>query len=111
MNIEKMQSSQYIPMLPIKYSVVQAYIAINNPVSSEYASLVASKVGKKLKRVVVDDSDSKLAEKLRRAGMLWAPYVIVVGKREEESRAVSIRRRADGTTKVVPVDELEEQLY
>ena len=111
MNIEKMQSSQYIPMLPIKYSVVQAYIAINNPVSSEYASLVASKVRKKLKRVVVDDSDSKLAEKLRRAGMLWAPYVIVVGKREEESRAVSIRRRADGTTKVVPVDELEEQLY
>ena len=108
MNVEKMQGSQYIPMLPIKYSVVQAYIAINKPVSNDYVSFVVDKVGKKLKRVVVDSSDLKLAEKLRKAGMLWTPYVIIIGKKEEEAKAVSVRTRADGTTKVVPLEELEE---
>lgn len=109
-NVEKTQTNQYTPMLPIKYSIVQAYVAINKPVSHEFIERVKSKLEKKIKRLIIDESDQKLAEKLRRAGMLWTPYVVIIGKREEESNAVSIRFRLDGTTRLIPIDELEKYL-
>lgn len=106
-NVERLQAEQFTPLLPVKYSVVQAYVAVNAPTSSRFIAEAVGALRRRLKRVIVDDSDSKLAEKLRRAGMLWAPYTVIVGKREEETETVSIRFRSDGTTRVIPLGEIE----
>jgi len=107
LNVEKLAEEQRVPTLPLKYSVVQAYVAVNPPVSESFVQAVVDMIRGRLKRVVVDGSSAKLSEKLRKAGMLWSPFVVVIGRREEEAGAVSVRLRADGTVRLVPVSELD----
>lgn len=108
--ISKLGEGSYTPMLPLRYSIVQAYVATVPPVTKDYVENVINVLRALLDRVVVDDRNVKLAEKLRRAGMLWSPYVVIVGKREEETKSVTLRVRSSGTTMSVPLQDFVSAL-
>ena len=45
----------------------------------------------------VDDRNEKTGYKIREAQLQKIPYMLIVGDREEESGAVSVRSRGEGT--------------
>ncbi len=50
-------------------------------------------------RVDLDDRDETLGKKIRQAEREWVPYILVIGDNEIENKTVSVRTRADGTTR------------
>ncbi|MBN2433498.1 MAG: threonine--tRNA ligase [Acidobacteria bacterium] len=69
------------------------------PVSEKFGDY-AAEVTRKLKsaglRVHLDDRNEKVGYKIRDAQLQKIPYMIVVGGREQESGAISVRNRFDG---------------
>ncbi|MFH1498271.1 MAG: threonine--tRNA ligase [Verrucomicrobiota bacterium] len=61
-------------------------------------------------RVVLDEDSDKLGAKLRRAELAKVPYMLVLGAKEAEARAISVRSRAKGDEGVIPVDEFIPRL-
>ena len=81
---------------------------------SEQLSGYAQEVYKKLKahkfRVELDVSDRTLQYKIRDAKMKEVPYTLILGKKEEEAKTISIRMR-DGTQKnQVKIEDFAAQL-
>lgn len=66
-------------------------------------------ISKKLKaaglRVEVDDARDRMGNKIRKAQEQKTPYMLIVGKREVEAGAVSVRLRTGEDLKARPVDE------
>ncbi|MCK4832043.1 MAG: threonine--tRNA ligase, partial [Anaerolineales bacterium] len=66
-------------------------------------------ISKRLKaaglRVEVDDARDRMGNKIRKAQEQKTPYMLIVGKREVEAGAVSVRLRTGEDLKARPVDE------
>lgn len=56
-------------------------------------------------RVEADTRNEKIGYKIREAQMQKVPYMIVIGDKEMENRAVAVRSRKDGDLGAMPVDE------
>ncbi len=61
-------------------------------------------------RVEVDDSKEKVNNKIRVAQLQKVPYMLVVGDKEAESGAVSVRNRRKGDLGAKPLDEFISML-
>ena len=81
------------PELPLWLSPIQVRIIPEDRDRLAYAMQVAEELKSKGVRVDVDDRDVPLAEKLREAGKEWIPFVVLVGKREEELKRIIVVRR------------------
>ncbi len=81
------------PMLPLWLSPTQVRLI---PISDKFLDKV-EELGKQFTshciRVDIDDSSSTLQKKIREAEQEWIPYIIVVGEKEVESGALSVRDR------------------
>ncbi len=95
---------------PLWLAPVQAMVI---PIADRHVAY-AEKVAAELKamgfRVQVDDRNEKTGFKIREAQVNKIPYMLVVGDREEESGAVSVRSRAEGDKGALSVAELAKQL-
>ena len=73
--------------------------AVVLPVSerfNEYAQQVVSLLEMSDIRALVDDRNEKVGRKIRDAEMRKAPFMLVVGEKEQESQTVSVRRHGEG---------------
>ncbi len=61
-------------------------------------------------RASLDDSDRTLEYKIREAQMKKVPYMLVIGKKEEESKTVTIRARSGSQKQGVKLDEFIEKI-
>ncbi|MGL5676944.1 MAG: threonine--tRNA ligase [Cellulosilyticaceae bacterium] len=61
-------------------------------------------------RVETDERSEKIGYKIREARMSRAPYIIVVGKDEEEKQEVAVRSRQKGDEGVVSLESFKERL-
>jgi threonyl-tRNA synthetase len=61
-------------------------------------------------RVTIDEHNDKLGAKIRRAEVDKVPYVLVLGQKEAEARAASVRSRAKGDEGVIPFAQYKERL-
>ena len=61
-------------------------------------------------RADLDDRTESVGRKIREAELRKVPYMLVVGDREAEQRAVGLRRHREGDQGSVPLDELVERL-
>ncbi|MGC8669640.1 MAG: threonine--tRNA ligase [Candidatus Micrarchaeia archaeon] len=65
---------------------------------SEHENEFASEIYKELKskgiRAILDNSDRTLEYKIREAQMLKVPYMLIIGKKEAESRSITVRHRS-----------------
>jgi threonyl-tRNA synthetase len=76
----------------------------------DYANQVADKLRAQGFRTQVDNRNEKTGHKIREAQLQKIPYMLIVGDREAESGAVSLRSRSEGDKGAVALDELISSL-
>lgn len=100
----------YAGAFPLWLAPVQAMVIPIADRHVEYAEKVAAELRAEGFRVQVDDRNEKTGYKIREAQLHKIPYMLVVGDREAESSAVSVRSRAEGDKGAVAVTDLIKQL-
>jgi threonyl-tRNA synthetase len=70
-----------------------------------YAKSVVEQLKKENIRATLDDRSEKIGAKIRDAEMQKIPYMFIIGGREAEQKAVSVRRHGIGDVGVKPVAE------
>jgi threonyl-tRNA synthetase len=91
--------------LPLWLSPVQVVVVpISNEHQHDYAVAVAERLRAAGIRVEHDSRNARMQAKLRDAQRLKVPYVVVVGRREQEAETVSVRSRAGEEQNAVPLD-------
>jgi threonyl-tRNA synthetase len=92
--------------LPVWLAPVQAIVL---PIADRHISY-AREVGERLRgagiRMEVDERGESVSRQIRDAELRKVPYLLVVGDREQESGAVSLREHRGRDRGSVPVEEL-----
>jgi threonyl-tRNA synthetase len=76
----------------------------------DYAREVVTRLKDAGFRVTLDEHSDKLGAKIRRTEVEKVPYALVIGGKEAEAKAVSVRSRAKGDEGVMPFDAYVEKL-
>src|SRR5215813_11975288 len=90
---------------PLWLAPVQAVVCTIVSEADSYASEVAAAARRAGLRVELDLRNEKINYKVREHSLAKVPVLLVVGKKEAENRAVSIRRLGSQEQKVVGLDE------
>ncbi len=85
----------YAGALPVWIAPMQAVLIPIADRHLPYARQVASRLHAAGVRVEVDSSGERMNAKIRKAQMQKIPYMLVVGDKEEEQQAVSVRLRSN----------------
>jgi threonyl-tRNA synthetase len=75
-----------------------------------YAQEVAKGMKKAGIRASVDDRNEKIGKKIRDAELTRVPYMFIVGEKEMNEQAVSVRRQGRGDLGIQPVSAITEQV-
>lgn len=100
----------YVGAFPLWLAPVQVMVI---PIADRhvcYAREVADKLREYGFRVEIDDRNEKTGYKIREAQLQKIPYMLIVGDREQEAGAVSVRSRSEGDKGSVLLDEFVESL-
>ncbi|MDR4984734.1 threonine--tRNA ligase [Bacillus cereus] len=79
-------------------------IPVSNAVHEQYANEVVNKLAQAGIRVEQDMRDEKLGYKIREAQMQKVPYVLVIGDKEMERKAVNVRKYGEEKSEVVSLN-------
>ena len=74
------------------------------PAIAAYAQQVAARLGAAGLRVEVDERGERMQAKIREAQLQKVPFMLVVGDKEAEAGAVSVRRRSGEDLKAMPLE-------
>ena len=100
----------YAGAFPLWLAPVQAVVIPIADRHVEYAQKVSASLKAEGFRIEVDDRNEKTGYKIREAQVNKIPYMLVVGDREAESDAVSVRSREEGDKGAISVSDLICQL-
>ena len=100
----------YAGHLPLWLSPKQVIVATITSDTNQYATLVKEKLIKAGLSVDLDLRNEKIGYKIREHSNAKIPIILAVGKKEEESKTVSIRRLGKTDTKTVLLEELTKDL-
>jgi threonyl-tRNA synthetase len=90
---------------PTWLAPVQVKLIPISAVHVEYARQVSAQLTEERLRVEMDDSSDRMNNKIRNAQIEKVPYMLVVGHREMEQNAVSVRLRTEQNLGSMPVEE------
>lgn len=76
----------------------------------EYAEALVDRLTEMGMRVTVDKRDETIGRKIKNSRLDRIPYMLVIGDKEVEANAVSVRSRNEGDIGAMPADELVEKL-
>jgi threonyl-tRNA synthetase len=105
-----MEKAGQVPSLPLWLAPVQVRVIPVSREHVEYAYSVAKRILDEGFRVDVDDRDITLGKKIRESGVLWVPYIVVLGDRELETQTLNVRIRATNKQITLKLDEFIEIL-
>ncbi|MHA1192696.1 MAG: threonine--tRNA ligase [Promethearchaeota archaeon] len=77
-------------------SPVQVRIITISGEQTEYAEKLLDIISKESYRADFDDRNETIGKKIRQAEVEWIPYVIIIGKKEQENQEISVRKRLIG---------------
>jgi threonyl-tRNA synthetase len=102
----------YAGKFPVWLAPVQVKVLPVSDKFADYANEVMQELDSKGIRVEVDARDEKLGYRIREAKMSKVPYILVVGKNEQDSRSVSVSARDAESDKqeVMGLDEFCEMI-
>ncbi|MDR1509038.1 MAG: threonine--tRNA ligase [Synergistaceae bacterium] len=103
-------TEHYAGAFPYWISPVQAKIIQVKPDFESYALKIADELKKMNVRLERDARDEKLGKKIRDAQMEKVPYMLVIGAKEAELGAVSVRTRSGGDIGIKNMEELKSML-
>jgi threonyl-tRNA synthetase len=95
---------------PLWLAPVQAMVIPIADRHVEYATQLRRRLMAEGLRVKADDGPDRMQNKIRKAQMMKIPYMLVVGDREHESDAVSVRLRSGEDLKSMPVQAFVERV-
>lgn len=98
----------FMGAFPFWLAPVQVRVASVVDKFNDYAQQVVKTLEEAGIRVELDDSSDSLGKKIRNAEMMKIPYVLVVGEKEEESKAVTARDYASKEQKEYSLAEFVE---
>jgi threonyl-tRNA synthetase len=96
--------------LPLWLAPVQAAVLPLADRHNDYAREVAAALSAAALRAEVDDRTESVGRKIREAELRKVPYMLVVGDREAEERAVALRRHGEGDQGTVPIDDAVQRI-
>ena len=96
---------------PVWLAPVQAVLIPIADRHAEYAREVAATMKEAGVRVEVDDRGERMNAKIRDAQMQKVPYMLVIGDREVEAGAVSVRLRSEEDLGSMQIDPLIERVH
>lgn len=82
--------------LPLWLAPVQAKILPISDKFQDYAEAVQQQLKAQGIRAEIDDRNEKIGRKIRDTELQKVPYMLVVGEKEQEQQAVSVRRHGQG---------------
>jgi threonyl-tRNA synthetase len=91
-----MLTEHYAGAFPLWLAPVQVMVVPVSDKNNEYAQAVVSQLKASRIRTSIDERGERMQAKIRDAEMDKIPYILIVGKREAESKLVSVRSRVDG---------------
>src|ERR671920_270398 len=100
----------YAGEFPLWLAPVQARVLPLADRHADYAREVAEALGAAGLRAELDDRTESVGRKIREAELRKVPYMLVVGDREAEQRAVALRRHREGDLGTMALDEAVERL-
>ena len=100
----------YAGAFPLWLAPVQARVLPLNDKLADYAAKVCATLREAGVRAEVDRENDKLGAKIRRAQVEKIPYMLVVGGREAEAGAVSVRSREKGDQGTMPLADFLEKI-
>jgi threonyl-tRNA synthetase len=83
----------------------QAKVLSISEKTADYAREVAERLTSEELRVELDIRDDKIGAKIRDAQLEKVPYMLVVGAKEAEARAVAVRSRERGDEGATPLED------
>jgi threonyl-tRNA synthetase len=95
----------YAGEFPLWLAPVQARVLPLADRHADYAREVAEALGAAGLRAELDDRTESVGRKIREAELRKVPYMLVVGDREAEQRAVALRRHREGDLGTMALDE------
>ncbi|MEX0785562.1 MAG: threonine--tRNA ligase [Dehalococcoidia bacterium] len=100
----------YAGAFPVWLAPVQAVVIPIADRHLDYANRVADDLRAEGFRVELDDRGERMQAKIRDAQLQKVPYMLVVGDREQEANAVSVRERSGDDLGAVPVFQFIDRL-
>jgi threonyl-tRNA synthetase len=100
----------YAGELPLWLAPVQAAVLPLADRHADYAREVRAALDGAGLRATVDDRTESVGRKIREAELRKVPYMLVVGDREAEQRAVGLRRHRKGDLGTVALEDAVERL-
>jgi threonyl-tRNA synthetase len=100
----------YAGEFPLWLAPVQATVLPLADRHADYAREVHAALAAAGLRADLDDRTESVGRKIREAELRKIPYMLVVGDREAEQRAVALRRHREGDQGTVPLTEAVERL-
>ena len=96
--------------LPLWLAPVQIKVLQISEDNNEYAKNVTRDLRLAGMRVELDDSNEKIGYKIRKAQLEKVPYMIVIGKKEQENNTVGVRSRVEGDIGAMSLEEFLEKV-
>lgn len=96
--------------LPVWLSPVQVKILPISEKQHEYSNEVFEMLQSKGIRVKLDDRNEKIGYKIREAQLSKVPYMLVIGDKEIEENAVSVRARGEGDIGTMKVTDFTQKI-
>jgi threonyl-tRNA synthetase len=85
-----------VPGFKTWLSPIQIRIITVSNEQNDYAEKLLNLISEKSYRVDFDDREETVGKKIRQAEVEWIPYIIIVGKKEQAHKTISIRKRLIG---------------
>ena len=95
---------------PLWLAPIQASIIPIADRHLEHAEVVADKLKQAGIRLTVDSAKERMGNKIRRAQLQKNPYMLIIGDREVEADAASVRTRSGDDLGEITIDDLVEKL-
>ncbi len=103
-------TEHYSGAFPLWLAPVQAKVVPVSEHDLDYAYQVKQSLTKEGIRVEVSAKNEKLGYKIREAELEKVPYVLVVGKSEQEAGAAAVRKRGEGDLGMQQLPDIIERL-
>jgi threonyl-tRNA synthetase len=100
----------YAGAFPLWLAPVQVTLLPISDAQHEYAAGVAEQLRDAGFRVEVDARSERVGKKIAEAEVSKSPYMLIMGKRDVEAGAVSVRKRGEGDLGAVPIADFIDRL-
>ncbi|MBL7753260.1 MAG: threonine--tRNA ligase [Chitinophagaceae bacterium] len=100
----------YAGKFPLWLAPVQAKVLPISDKFMDYAVQVQKQLRQAGIRVEVDDRNEKIGKKIRDTELMKVPYMLVLGEKEMQEQAISLRIQGQGDQGMLPVTELVERM-